>query len=704
MKEMKTAIGMMILLSSMFFGIVIVAENVSAATVISVGPGQTIQAAIDQAQMGGDNAYIIDILSTYNNSLESGTITVNWNSGNTNPDKSLTIRGPPNKIVLQTQGANTDIMDIRYNIAEKQILIQNIEFLAAHSGCDAIYSYLSNDITIDLCSTTSGQEVFVNGFYMNGGSQVKIEECDVSSFTDYGIKMNNIINLGTNQKGIINSEINANIQNPTGDGIYLYNSQYIRIQDNIIHDNDNGIVIKGCRNCLIKSTTETRYIHDNTLYGIVINDTGITEEMYKTKDNLIETLYIKDNGAGGIHIYNCDLNPALGCTNELKNLHISNVGCPTQGAGIYVQSSKMVDITGSNTDISHIEYGISTMSAGYVTIDMDADSITDSPNVYDCEDWGIISQNSNHIKIRELILRNNGDNESGDEGNIEIFNTVIFEIGGNADDSSYLGIIEDKATNNDIFGIYITNCKHIGEYSGYKGWIRDVELKMDTQDDKYAIYVKDSYGLAMKNVYNEATTDIDNAIKMYNSDDVDIDDIHFSADGNIINGICLYIEECYDVTVGIVTTHWIEHFQYGIYIDNCDGASAITLEVQIIDCDNGITIEESTTGSSSTFAVVFVDRPAISSKIDECNSNAIYLSESSLLLQDFRVSGCGGSPVIENIDGTSNDYLKIDGTASITADSEFYIGTDGSSCLTRDLVYVAGEKWYVDHGGTYQTS
>ncbi len=307
MKEIKTTIWVMILISSGLFGFILKIENVSASTTIDVDAGGTIQQAVNQARNGQDSTYIINILSTYNNNLETGTITIDWNVGNTPNSKDLIITGPPNFIVLNTLSNNMNIMNIQFNLPGKSITIQNLEFMAGHTGCTAIYSTVTNSIQIDNCITSSSTEVFDTGFYLDGVAEERIYNCDVTSFSDYGIRMDDCINTGGGSKGIIACGVDSNNNPYPGDGIYLDNCKGIAVQNNNIQNNNNGILMKGSENCYFSSESSSYCIDDNFDYGIIVDDTGISVESEKSRSNKFDNLYLEDNGYGGIKLLNCDL-------------------------------------------------------------------------------------------------------------------------------------------------------------------------------------------------------------------------------------------------------------------------------------------------------------------------------------------------------------------------------------------------------------
>jgi parallel beta-helix repeat protein len=684
MKGMKTMGLMMILILSSLMGMILNTENVSAATMIDVGFGESIQNAINQAQSGQDSIYIINVLASYDNQ-ETGTIVINWDNSNTPTSKNLIIQGPVNYEVLNTKSINMNIMSVHFNLPQCSITIKNLEFMAGHSGCTAIYVYDTNSINIENCLTSSSSEEFNNGFYLDGGINEWINDCDVTSFTDYGIRMDAWYNYGTGNKGITDCGINSNNDPYPGDGIYLDDCNGIVIQNNIITNNDNGILIKGSENCYI-SGTDSYEISDNFDFGILIDDTGITTESEKSRENKFDGLYLVDNGLGGIKLLNNDLDTSASYKNELDDLHIYNDDISeNQGTGIEISSSSMVQIYGGETEIDELRLGIHILSSDRVTIDFNCDSISDDPNIHNCDEWGILCENSDRAIIRDTVLKNNGDNVGFHEGNICFYNSLRYEIGGSEGLSSFIGIIEDRVDRSDLYGIRIYDCDHVGDYSSYEGWIKDIEFNME-ELDHYVIEFKNSVGLVINNVYNTDSTDIDNCIKIIESSSVEIIDIHFEADSNEIDGICIYIDDSDEVYIESDGTNWIENFDCGLYIIDCDSEESVVIEVQLDNCNTGIYIEDCGTSSSSTYAIVFKDDTSMSTKIYNCNDYGVYMYDySSLLMRDFNIYQCSGINAIHNERSNNNNFLYIDSYASISmTNNNKYIYVKGNGCIVYD--------------------
>ena len=392
--------------------------------------------------------------------------------------------------------------------------------------------------------------------------------------------------------------------------------------------------------------------------------------------------------------------------NEIDSLHISNDDLDDQSHGIEISYSSMVQIYGSSTNIDGLRIGIRISSSDKVNIDFNCDSITDDPIILNCDEWGILCENSDRIKIRDTVLKNNGDNEGWHEGNIEFYNTVRYEIGGSEGITSYIGIIDDRVGTNDLCGIRIVSCHHTGDFSDYEGWVKDIEFDMDGLDTNYAIEFKWSTGVIIENIYNTDSTDIDKCIKIFESSEVEIIDIDFEADDSSINGRCIYIHDSNDILIESDGTNWIENFECGIYIEDCDYEEAVVIEVQIDNCNTGIYIEDCGTSSSSTYAIVFKDETSISTLIDNCNDYGVYLYDySSLLMRDFRIYQCSGNYAIHNERSNSNDCLYIDSyaTISMTNQNDYIFTKNGA--ITRDIAEVADEPdKHEEDGGYYYTS
>jgi len=699
--KVKSILCVVFLSTVGFVGLIVLTDIVSATTTIQVGPNQTyktIQAAVNFVQSdNADTAYIIRCTSNYVDN-ETGPITISWTQGNTPNPKSLSIQGiTPGRTNLATTLPNSYIFYIHFDLPGYYIEISYFEFTPAHDYCQAIYAYFTNNIIIHNCSVIAGSpENFDEGFYMDGGTQLNIRDCDISDCIDRGIQVNNWHNSNNYALGINNNFI-SNLDN-NAMGLYLSNCCEFCVEDNYIHHSGYGIVLKGTRQAHIFSTNLSREISNNSCYGILIDDEGIESDPYRSSNNLIETLRIVGNVGGGIKVYNC---PLESCQyNEFKNLIIDGDGeDQCTGNGIEIIESNWVKITGEYTRIydhwgdencPNLGIGIYMENSEYVNIDFDTTELSSIYNIFDNYRWGIYGNHCNYIYVKDTVLRDNGIYTSGGEsGHIKMYQTTTYEIGGNSGDTSFIGL-EDSDVQDDNYGVYNEEC--------YDGWIKDIEFNMETQTDCWVFYVKGSEGIQLGNIYNSDSTTLDNGICIDTSTDVDIYQVALnSVNIGQVTEIAVKVYQSSSINIGIVDGYNISGFDDGIHIDDCDGASSVIIEADIDNCTNGIAIYYSTTGVNTTYAVELKDRVSMATSIKNC-TNGIYVQGSSAYLRDFYIYGAYYA--IYNEDGVSNnDNVTISNTCDIDdTQSDYDIITEGSNTYTYEISSKTFTHYEIDQG------
>ena len=193
---------------------------------------------------GNDSTYDSQVVISSNSDLSSNSII-------SNPSATGDIHDP---YIIENHVFNTsDQHCLKIANTDKYLLIRNCTFANLNNGqgSSEIYIHNSSNITIDVVSCDMG----VNGIIIEESTNILILNSFINNSTENGILVedSNQIILNNNSlrknsdsniniSNILNSEISKNVlANSSGNGIYIHNVYELSIIDNIIHNNSNGI-------------------------------------------------------------------------------------------------------------------------------------------------------------------------------------------------------------------------------------------------------------------------------------------------------------------------------------------------------------------------------------------------------------------------------------------------------------------------------
>ena len=580
---------------------------------------------------------------------------------NTQVYKTINLIGDPNgPTYIRSSVMSSYIFDIEYYFNSSYYLeIQNFELEADQPGGTAIRVSDSYQVIISDCIIETFDEDWNTGIQVTSSYDITIDNIDVSDCSINGIYMYSVTNSNKSQMGISNCDISNN----DGIGITIERCQRLRTSECDITNNQGGIYLTSSQECSIETASvSSNTIEDNTYYGIRFDDTGVTQDMYKSTSNIIENYHIIDNNRNNIEIVNVDPSSSY---NEMKNTYLDESDTGDRD-NIWISNSADIYITGSDTMIRDAEYGILMENSDYVLIDLDTTDITTlaDGNIYSNE-WGIKGYNTDNIEIKEIHAKNNGD--AGEcPGHIFLDECDFFKIGGDSSNSNYIGL---ESSLQETLGISISGCINIGG----TGYIRSIVMK-DTQFPNGGIHLWNSDNIDIKEITSTYTgTDI--PISLHNCCNIDIEDIKIEPSSNV-NGIGISVDDCENVDIS--TTYNGEQNGYGliknynhagIAVLNCtgDGEVEITM-IQFEGClFRGLYVKNCLTDDSdtTTFAVTYTGSGDDDFK--DMDLYAIHVEGSSLLLDDTDIDGYGDYAIYYKNGGGQDDHLKMLSTLYISS-------------------------------------
>ena len=277
------------------------------AVEILVQPGESIQAAVDNASSGDviivkPGNYTEDIIVITQN------LTIRSDSGN--PEDTVVMANNPNVNVFQTRANNTIITGFKVKAAEYTDVTG--VYLSGCSNCTIANNNLSDNSL---------------GVYLSNSKNNTISDNKVNLNEKYGIQLvhsegNILLNnsADSNHHGII-MENNCSDNNLTGNtagsnagyGFYLINSSSNNLNNNTINKNDMGIYLANSNMSVISGNN----ISENIRYGIWISHSNY---------NIISGNIISESN-WGIHLNFSDYNIFSG--NILVSNDISGLSmCP----------------------------------------------------------------------------------------------------------------------------------------------------------------------------------------------------------------------------------------------------------------------------------------------------------------------------------------------------------------------------------------
>jgi hypothetical protein len=290
-------------------------------------------------------------------------------------------------------------------------------------------------------------------------ADLTIQDCN-----SWGIICSDVHNYDNSLYGIINCKVSYNSY-----GIFITDCQDFRVHDTHVHDNDfGGMKVRGSQNCVLESSTSTTdKIEDNGNYGISIDDTGITQEIDKSYNILIDEYHILDNDDINIEIKNIDRSSAEIELSDLKidgntDYHFTNVE---------ITNSGYITICGSDTEIFNGDYGIYMYECEEIEIDCDITDLSTSANGnFHDNGCGIFANKSELIKISEIHAIDNTYEGGSYHSHICLIDCDNFYIGGDGSDTNYIGL---ESCVDYTYAIWIKDCD---DTSGTTGWIKGVEI------------------------------------------------------------------------------------------------------------------------------------------------------------------------------------------------------------------------------------
>jgi len=624
------------------FSFFITLTTAASATRYYVNPGESIQAAVNNASEGDtivvrDGTYTenIDVNKRLNIQSENGSASTAVQASNTRNRVFAVTADYVNICGFTVEGAydscGIHISDVNNCTISNNVVFNNSEGI-----------YLSNS-SRNIIANNTAKENGNNGIYLVDSNNNRVTDNDASNNVNNGIFLessnnneirNNVANsnhdegieLWVSRENIIaNNTAKSNGNN----GIYLSESKNNKLTGNIMVE--NGIIIRG--------DSLSQFLHEidesNTVNG---------KPVYYWKD--VERGKVPE-GAGQVILVNCsnvivenqNLNDASDGIEVAFSIHSSIKGnnCTyNNGAGIYIHYSKNNSITGNNC--SYNKEGIKLYSSSnYSTLVNNTVSSNNDHGIYvstsnfniiaentiaDNDDWAIcLCYESNYNRIENNTISNNAGGVSigcydPSSHNIVSDNVITGTIKLGAISiykkaSNNNTILHNTVLNNTIEGIHLDNTRY------------NIVKNNTALNNRHGIYLKQS----TKNII-ENNTALNNyggggcgGITLDSSNSNTVDNNIVS--NNYYNGI--YLSSSINNTVG---NNIASNNSYGIYLSSSRNNTIKNNSANSND-RTGIFLFESSTNNRITSNNASSNNRAGITLGSLCNNNTLKNNEAS---------------------------------------------------------------------------